>query len=79
MKTHIFNWIAVLVLEVFAVLWWLCSWATQASLFAFWTVYGFGYYNYDTDYDGLRKRYTSAYNGYLPVLAAALALSIIQL
>lgn len=78
-----YNWVALLVLEVFATIFWLAAWAALGALFAALAYIGSVYSDYDYYYAvkrGLEARSAYSYGlGYAGCLIAAIALSVINL
>lgn len=75
-----YNWIALLVLEVLAVIFWLAVWAVLGALFALLAYVGSTYDGYYYVKRGLETRDVYSYGlGYAGCLIAAIALAVIQL
>ena len=79
--TKNYNWIALLVLEVLAVVFWLATWAVLGALFAALAYIGSYYDDYYSYYKrDLETRDAYSYGlGYAGCLIAAIALAVINL
>lgn len=74
-----YNWIALLVLEVLAVIFWLATWAALAALFALLAYVGSSYDYYYAKRDLVARDAYSYGLAYAGCLLAAIALAVIQL
>ncbi|KAF2725274.1 hypothetical protein K431DRAFT_290952 [Polychaeton citri CBS 116435] len=73
-----YNWIAMLILEIFAVIFWLSTWASLAVVYVAASAdstYSYSYYDY---YYKLRKRDSTSWSAYLGVAIGAAVISAIQ-